>query len=134
MKLEDMTLGAAASTRWLAERRLDASEPHWYVEIMVESDTPDVRFELNIYPEEWGFVFRRGWRVSSIRITDVAFVHGRDDNQLLAKTPALEQIGELLKDLEQNYGVSFSRTKAVVRSNLARAVAAVRPWLEASRS
>jgi hypothetical protein len=134
MKLEDMTLGAAASNRWLADRRLESTASHWYVEITIDTDVLDVRFELNIYPEEWGFVFRYGRRVSSIRITDVAFVHGRDEHQLLSKTPPLERIGELLADLEQRYGVTFAHKSAIVKSNLIRATATIRPWLLAPRS
>jgi hypothetical protein len=134
MKLEDMTLGAAASHRWLIDRGLEPPSSHWYVEIRIETDVLDVRFELNIYPEEWGFVFRYGRRVSSIRITDVAFVHGRDEHQLLSKTPPLEQIGELLAELEQRYVVRFAHKSAIVKSNLIRATAAIRPWLQAPRS
>ena len=65
---------------------------HWYIEITLASDIADTRLELNLYPEEWGFVFRRGTRVSSIRVTDIPFVHGFDDHGLLGKTPELERI------------------------------------------
>ncbi len=125
------TIGALASSAWLARRKLDASRiAHWYVEITIASDMPDTRLEINIYPEEWGFVFRRGKRVSSIRVTDVAFVHGLDDYQLLRDTPSLEGIGDLLATLERCYGARFLRDRPTVRSNLVRAAAVVRPWLE----
>jgi hypothetical protein len=125
------TIGAVASSTWLAQRGLAASRvPHWYVEITIASDTPDTRFEINIYPEEWGFVLRRGVRVSSIRVTDVAFVHGLDDYQLLQDTPSLEGIGDLLATLERRHGMTFLRDRPTVRSNLVRAAAVVRSWLE----
>ena len=128
------TIGALAAHAWLAQRGLDASQtPHWFVEISIPSDVPDTRFELNVYPEEWGFIFRRGVRVSSIRVTDVAFVHGFDDYRLLAETPALEDIAVLLSTLDERYTITFDRTRASVRSNLTRAAAVVRPWLVTRR-
>ena len=93
----------------------------------------DVYFELHIYPEEWGFVFRRGARVSSIRITDVPFVHGRDDHQLLSATPSLDRVREFLEHLEIRYGIAFVRTRAIVKSNLIRATSVIRPWLVGMR-
>ena len=134
MNVMNQTAGAAASTAWLEERGLDAAHtPHWYIEITIDSDTVETCFELNIYPEEWGFVFRRGARVSSIRVTDIAFVHGRDDHQLLADTPSLANIGELLAWIERRYDVVLHRTRATVKSNLVRATAVVRPWLVSAR-
>ncbi len=134
MNAIDQTTGAAASAAWLEARGLDTTRtPHWYVEITIESDSPDVRFELNIYPEEWGVVFRRGARVSSIRVTDVAFVHGLDEHGLLSQLLGLDRIGDLLVQLERRFGLTFLRTRATVRTNLVRATAVVRPWLLGSR-
>lgn len=125
------TLGARESTRWLDERGLDGSRtPHWFVEISIDSARRDTRLELNIYPEEWGFVLRRGPKVSSIRITDVPFIHGLDDFQLLAETPALDELGGLITRLEHRFELRFLTVRAAVRSNLVRAAAMVRPWLE----
>lgn len=127
------TLGAAASASWLEARELDVrATPHWFVEIAIDSRTLDSRFELNIYPEEWGFAFRRGTRASSIRITDIAFVHGLDDFQLQPRTPALERIADLLRELEQRHEIAIDRANARVRSNLVRAKAVVRAWLLAA--
>jgi hypothetical protein len=123
------TLGAAESATWLQRRGLTASKPHWFVEIAIEADSPDTRFELNIYPEEWGFVLRRGSRVSSIRVTDVAFIHGQDDHDLLALTPSLDKVGNLLAEIQRRHGMIFRRTAATVRTNLVRATVAVRSWL-----
>lgn len=126
--------GAAASAAWLEQRGLHAGRtPHWYVDIIIESESPDTRFEMNIYPEEWGYVFRRGPRMSSIRITDVPFVHGLDDHRLLSQTPPLDRIGDLLVALERKYDFAFHRESASVKSNLTRATGAVRSWLEGQR-
>ena len=126
------TLGARASDRWLRERGFDASpNPRWYVEITLHPQeiAEDATFELNLYPEEWGYMFRRGAQVSSIRITDVPFVHGRDEHRLLGSTPPLEEIGTLIALLEKRHAITFQRTQASVRSNLTRAASIVRAWL-----
>lgn len=123
------TVGAVESNAWLSQRGLSARQAQWYVEVEIISDTPGVRFEINIYPEEWGFVFRDGIRVTSIRVTDIAFVHGLDDHGLLRHTPALERISDLLGKLEQRYGMAFDRERPAVRSNLVDATAVVAPWL-----
>jgi hypothetical protein len=126
------TLGARASAAWLAARGLDATRsPHWYVEIVLGGrDALDHgHFELDLYPEEWGFVFRSGRRVSSIRITDQPFVHGSDDHALLAETPPLERVGDLVRAIERKRRLPFQRDDVTVRSDLARAEAAVRAWV-----
>jgi hypothetical protein len=126
------TIGARESVAWLEDRGLDSrSTPQWYVEVTLVAPDADreVSFELNIYPEEWGYILRVDARVSSIRITDVAFVHGRDDHQLLALTPALPRIGDLIALIETRKIVAFRRRQAVVRSNLTRAASVVRTWL-----
>ncbi len=128
MKQEATVLGAAESATWLDERGL-APIPHWYVEIELRTDRRDTTMTVNIYPQEWGFVFRHGQQVSSIRITNEPFVHGADDDQLLAETPRLEQFSDLLAKLERRFSVTFYRLSAIVHSNLIRAAAVVRPWL-----
>ena len=128
------TIGGAASAAWIEQHGLDVSRAaHWYVEISIPTDSADTRFEINIYPEEWGIVFRRGSRVSSIRVTDVPFVHGLDDHRLISQLPALERIDDLLGLIEQRYDVAFHRMRATVRSNLPRATAIVWPWLVGAR-
>lgn len=127
-------MGARAAATWAAQVGLDvAGTPHWYVEICLHTDPNDAQLDLNIYPEEWGVVFRRGNRVSSIRVTDVPFVHGKDDHGLLTGFPELAQFDELLAGLERRYDLVFQRTQPAVRSNLRRALAGVRPWLIGSR-
>jgi hypothetical protein len=128
------TLGAAATAAWVRQHGLDvARTPHWYVEISVPTDSVDIRLEINLYPEEWGVVFRRGNRVSSVRVTDVPFVHGLDDHKLLSELPELARIDDLLAVLERRYDVAFHRTRVTVRSNLTRATAIVRSWLVGQR-
>lgn len=77
----------------------------------------DARFVLEIFSEEWGFRFLRGTSASWIRVTDVAFVHGRDDFELLRRTPKLESIGVLVRALEAEHDVRFDRTRALIRSS-----------------
>lgn len=122
------TPGALSSAAWLQERGLDATRTaNWYVEITLLA--AGGRIELNIYPEEWGYIVRVAGKVSSIRATDVAFVHGRDEHQLLAHTPELNAFGTLLRRVEDHHATQFSRTSAVVHSNLVRASGIVRSWL-----
>ena len=128
MKQEARSLGAVETAAWLEERGL-APIPHWYVELELRTDQRDTTMTVNIYPEEWGFVFRRGQRVSSIRVTNHPFVHGADDDRLLDETPALERLHELLATLERRFSVTFYRLSAQVHSNLIRAAAVIRPWL-----
>lgn len=127
-----LTAGAAASRDWLIARGLAREPLHWFVEISIPSDASDTRLELNIYPEEWGFVFRRGARVSSIRVTDIAFAHGRDDYELLGLPASLESIGELLHELEQRFAIEFAVTRSVIRTNINKAANVVRTWLAGS--
>jgi hypothetical protein len=131
--LQPKTVGAAASDEWLRTRGLRTTEPHWYVEITVPSDVEGTRLEINIYPEEWGFVVRHGSRVSAIRITDLPFAHSTDDLRLLAEVPTLENIGDLIDGLELRLDVSFHRMRPLVRSNIAKATAAVRSWMLGAR-
>lgn len=87
------------------------------------------RFHLDLYSEEWGFLFCHRGQLSRIRVTDVAFVHGRDDHHLLDATPALPDIGGLLRSLERRHQIVFRRDLALVRSDLPNVEPAVRRWL-----
>lgn len=130
------TLGARESAAWLLERGLGAAAtPHWYVEITLVAygAAEPAQFELNVYPEEWGFVFRAGRRCSSIRITDQPFVHGSDDHELLSRTPELARVFVLIRELERKRQVTFPLARADVRSNVPKAEASVRDWLRSAR-
>lgn len=87
------------------------------------------RFHISIYTEEWGIYFCHGGHSSWIRITDIAFVHGRDDFKLLDVIPALKDIGSLMRRLEHHNGFRFQRQHAVITTNLPAIEPAVRTWI-----
>jgi hypothetical protein len=132
--------GAVASARWLAQRRLSStSVMRWHVEIALDvvdepapaefDDRTATRFHIDLYSEEWGVFFCHGGRASWLRVTDIAFVHGRDDFGLLADLPELGDLGPWLRQLERLHGVQFQRGFASVRTNLANAEPAIRRWI-----
>jgi hypothetical protein len=127
--MQSLTAGAEASRDWLLARGLTDVPLRWYVELTLEAKASDTQFELNIYPEEWGFVFRRAARVSSIRVTDIPFVHGRDDYELIRRPTTLEAIHGLLRELEQRYAIELAYARAVVRTNIPRGSNIVRAWI-----
>src|SRR5437870_5253602 len=99
--------GMRASAGWLSDRNVTQppSLQRWHVEISLATldapapvnydDRVDSRFHIDIYSEEWGFFFCHGGKASWIRITDIPFVHGRDDFRLLGQTPSLADVGAL---------------------------------------
>src|SRR5262245_20787561 len=135
------TLGTGEARHWREARGLSVpSTLRWYVEIALPTvdgpapaefdDRIDSRFHIDIYPEEWGFFFCHAGRASWIRVTDIAFIHGRDDYALLAKTTALADVGELLRLLEDHHHLRFERAHALLRTNLSHAEAAIRRWVQ----
>jgi hypothetical protein len=132
--------GPLASAAWLVARGLLPNEPRWFVEIELAAMTAEsgntddgakaeARLFLEVYAEEWGYRFERDGRVSWIRVTDVPFVHGRDDHALLVKTTTLNGIGKLLRELEAAHRLAFKRDAAIVRSNVDDESGAIRAWL-----
>lgn len=121
------TLGAEAADRWRLALGLP-SVPHWFAEIAIPGDH-EASFDLHIYGEEWGFTFARGSRSSWIRVTDIAFVHGRDDLGLLPRTPDLLAVHVLLAELERDHGCTFQRDTATVRTNVPDAASPIRDWI-----
>jgi hypothetical protein len=113
--------------RWHAEISLDVIDGPARTEY---DETRDTRFHIDIYSEEWGFFFCHAGRVSWIRITDIPFVHGRDEYQLLKQTPALPDIGKLMRALETTHGVRFNRPQALIRTNIVAAEPMIRRWLQ----
>lgn len=93
-------------------------------------EASDSRFHIEIYAEEWGYFFCHHGRASWIRVTDVAFVHIRDDYQMLGETPALSAIGTLLRAVEARHGLAFRREHAFVSTNLVSAEPAIRAWIQ----
>ena len=102
--------------------------PRWHAEIEIGGGG-DSKLDLNIYAEEWGFAFRHEGRASWIRITDIPFVHGRDDFQLLARTPDLLAINVVAGELEAEYAVQLRRVDAIIRTNIPNATEIIRDWL-----
>jgi hypothetical protein len=120
--------GALASAAWLADRGLVPDEPKWFVEITLTARS-GTRLQLDIYAEEWGFQLAHDGRSSWIRVTDVAFVHGRDDFDLFARTPRLREIALWIRQLEDSLGVRFDREALAIRTNIRGGDAAVRTWV-----
>lgn len=114
------------TVRWHAEISLDVVNRPARVEFDEHRDT---RFHIDIYSQEWGFLFCHAGRVSWIRVTDIPFVHGRDDHHLLEHTPALDNIGELLRAVEKRHEIHFFREHAMIRTNVVAAEPVIRRWL-----
>jgi hypothetical protein len=134
------TAGKLASSAWLAARQLKPPITNrWEVEIALEvsnaeatfksMDSVETRFQLNIYAEEWGYFFCHGGSASWIRVTDIPFVHGRDDHQLLGLTPPLRDIGSLVRKLEAKHMIAFNRQLAAIRSDIVGADVGVGLWV-----
>ena len=134
------TAGALAASAWL--RTIGHTPPtlqRWNVEVLLGlaqsrpstdyDDKTETRFHISIYSEEWGvFVCHQG-RASWIRVTDVPFVHVRDDFKLLSTFPALKDVGGLLRKLETQLAVRFARDHAAIHTNLPAIERDVRRWV-----
>jgi hypothetical protein len=134
------TAGAAAASSWLSALGLQPPAAlRWHVEIAISDlDGPPpiefdervaTRFQLDLYSEEWGYFFCHHGRSSWIRVTDIPFVHGRDDFGLLVQTPTLGSIGAMIRTLEGRHAIQLRREHALVRTNLTGGEATVRRWL-----
>lgn len=135
-------VGMRAAASWLGDRKLQTPTlKRWHVEVSIATldepaplnydDRVDTRFHVDIYSEEWGFFFCHGGRASWIRVTDIPFVHGRDDFKLLALTPTLSEVGQLLRSIEKHHQLAFHRRHALVRTNIAGAEGSIRRWVAA---
>jgi hypothetical protein len=134
--------GSLASSAWLRSLGITArAGERWHVEIAIETSgqTPvaeldehvATRFQLGIYSEEWGVFFCHAGQASWIRIADLAFVHGRDDFNLLGVVPPLKDVGQLLRRFEQQHAIRFQRTHAAIKTNLDGAESAIAAWVHA---
>ena len=135
------SVGGQAAVGWLRARSISTPPTtlRWHVEIAMGlepapppsdfDETKTSRFHLDVYSEEWGVFFCHGGKASWIRVTDLAFVHGRDDHELLAIVPPLRDIASLLRELERRHGIRYQREHATIRTNLANAEPAIRAWL-----
>src|ERR1051325_11258092 len=131
--------GSVAAGAWLMALDLSPSPARWYAEIamnvrdtaatFVVDDRADTYFRIDVYAEEWGFYFCHRDKASWIPVTDIAFVHGQDDFQLLRATPRLDKIGTLVQELEHRHDLRFRLDLAAIRSNVANAELAIRRWV-----
>ena len=122
-------MGALASAAWLLDRGIVPDQERWFVE--VELAGGDTRLVLEVYSEEWGFQLHHLGQASWIRVTDVAFVHGRDDHGMLARIPRLREIGLFVRELERRFRVRFDRDAARVRTSIPDAEPVLRAWIGA---
>ncbi len=113
--------GALASAAWLAARDLFPTEARWSVTVALwplpDGSHEPTRFTLEIFAEEWGFSLRRADKLSWIRITDMPFVHSRDDFALLRRTPRLDMVSDLLLSIEDEHSITFDRSQPRVTSS-----------------
>lgn len=127
--------GPLATAAWLLARGLASPDPRWFLEVTLDVSRPasdgdeTTQLRIELYSEEWGFWLRRDGKVSWVRVTDVPFVHGRDEHALLRDTPALKNIGRLVRALEERFGVQFDRGAPSIRTSLVDAEPAVREWI-----
>ena len=77
------------------------------------------------------FYFCHGGGVSVVRVTDCARSTGRDEHNLTAITPQLKKIGTLVRQLEQRFGATLSRSHAVIETSLAGSEPIIRAWVMA---
>ena len=126
--------GALAAAAWLADRGITPEHERWFVEVDLRGAgtlAEGTRFLLEVYAGEWGLQLHHRERTSWIRVTDVAFVHGRDDWNLLGARPRLREIGLFIRDLERRFGIELDRQSAAIRTNIPKADEAVRVWVAA---
>ena len=132
-----ITTGSVDATDWLRARGISAPLGNWFVEVaLATSEEPpsttwrdiDTRFHVYIYPGEWSFLFSHDGRASWIRMADRAYVHHRDDYQLLSDTPLLREISHLVRRLEARHDIALRRDRAHVRTSLTGVDDLVRDW------
>lgn len=136
------TLGQKTAAVWLRARGVEPppGDKRWYVEIAMGlarerpptdfDEATATRLHISIYSEEWGVYFCHRGRSSWIRVTDLPFVHGRDDYKLLTMLPAsLIDFGSFMRRLESSEHIRFERAHASIKTNLDSIEPAVRGWL-----
>ena len=119
--------GPLATAAWCVSRGLFPKDRDWSVEVAMHVGSS--RFVIEIFAAEWGFTFQHDGRVSWIRVTDIPFVHGQDDFQLLHETTSLMQIGTVLHHVEHLYGIKFPRDQALVRTSVEDAEPTILDWV-----
>jgi len=129
--------GSLAVAGWLAARGIYPPYGRtWRVHIALETlDRPAsflanaTRFHVTIDPDSWRYVFAHDDRTSTIHVTNLANAVDRDEHRLLASTPALKNLGTLLRDLESRYRIFFQRRHAAIRTDLPGSEPMIRAWI-----
>ncbi len=130
--------GILAVGAWLVARGLyPPTGGRWGAEISLDGKTAAsaqprsfyTRFEITIVPSSWGFKFWHGDRTSTVRVTDIPQARDRDEHHLVMATPALKNLGTLLRTLEQRYQVYFGRHLATIRTDIAGGEPIIRAWV-----
>lgn len=134
-----VTAGALASALWVRTLGVAPVMERWQVEIGLETvhvrppTEFDIgtatRFQIGIYSDEWGVLFCHAGHVSWIRVTDVPFVQGRDEFHLLAAVPSLMELGDLVRTVERQNSLRFSRNDATIATNLTGHEEAIGRWV-----
>lgn len=125
---------------WLSERGIvPPAGQTWRVELCLDAiahsaarvfaEAIDTRFRLVILPDEWAYYFSHAGRVTQVRVTDLARSAARDDHNLAGSTPPLQHIGTLVRQLEQRFGVSLSRSTAMIETSLPGTEPIMRAWV-----
>jgi hypothetical protein len=129
-----------AVAAWRSERGIvPPAGLTWRIEICLDAiahsasrvfaETIDSRFRIVILPEEWAYYFSHAGRVSEVRVTDGAQSGGRDEHNLAASTPQLKNIGTLVRQLEQRFGLALSRSNAMIETSLPGTEPIIRAWV-----
>jgi hypothetical protein len=132
--------GALATQSWLAGRGLQVPpRATWEVSIALDvidqtapaafTESKATRFHIAISSTEWGFYFCHQGRASWIRITDLPFVHERDDHALLFRVPPLRSLRSLVRTLEETYRIELRREHALIRSTIPGSEPAIWEWV-----
>lgn len=129
--------GSLAVAGWLAARGIYPPQGRtWRVQVALETlDRPasflasPTRFHLTIEPESWRYVFAHDDRTSTIQVSSFATAIDRDEHRLAAGTPALKNLGTLIRDLEARYRIFFQRRHAAIRTDLAGSEPIIRAWI-----
>lgn len=135
----DTNAGRLAAAAWCFSRGLRPSGKAWEIEIGLDVSQAAAavtfdpkratRFQIHIHADEWGYRFCHAARESWIRITDIPFIHGRDEHKLLSSTPPLKNLGAFVRDLEARNGVTFQRRHAAIVTTIPDAEDVIRSWL-----
>ena len=135
------TAGMLAARAWLSAQGLwSPGASRWSVEILLDIvDQParaafdqhrDTRLRIEVCSQSWGLWFCHRGRVSAIRVDEVVVAEGPDELGLLASTPALKDLGVLVRQIETEHAIHFWRRKALVMTDLPSAEPAIRRWVE----